>query len=74
MVGILVSYWGPAFFQGRAVSFRECNWKGPTLPGGGLESFEAFLAPNALHLRQGKPFVGWEVRSWDSILAMDSLW
>ena len=27
--------------------------RGPTLPGGGLESFEAFLAPNALHLRQG---------------------
>ncbi len=23
MVGILLSYWGPAYFQGRAVSFRE---------------------------------------------------
>ena len=23
MVGILLSYWGPAYFQGRTVSFRE---------------------------------------------------
>ena len=25
MVGILVSIWGPAYFQGRTVSFRECR-------------------------------------------------
>ena len=25
MVAILVSFWGPAYFQGQAVSFREGN-------------------------------------------------
>ena len=25
MVGVLVSFWGPAYFQVRAVSFRECS-------------------------------------------------
>ena len=25
MVGRLISFWGPAYFQGQAVSFRECK-------------------------------------------------
>ena len=29
MVGILLSYWGPAYFQGQTVSFREGKTTGP---------------------------------------------
>ncbi len=26
MVGIRISFWGPAYLQGQTVSFKECKW------------------------------------------------